>query len=52
MPSPRDIDSLRGAIVQSEPLELCGKCSGDGCQHCARTGFWTRATVESLAKKK
>lgn len=48
----RDIDSLRGTIVQAEPLELCGKCGGDGCQHCARTGFWTRATVESLAKKK
>lgn len=46
----RDIDSLRGAINQSEPLELCGKCRGDGCQHCARTGFWTRMTVNSLKK--
>lgn len=48
----RDLDSVRGTIVQAEPLELCGKCKGEGCQHCARTGFWTRATVESLSKKK
>lgn len=46
----RDIDDLRGAINQSEPLELCGKCGGEGCQHCARTGFWTRMTVNSLKK--
>lgn len=46
----RDIDALRGAINQSEPLELCGKCGGDGCQHCARTGFWPRMTVNSLKK--
>lgn len=46
----RDIDDLRGAINQTEPLELCGKCGGPGCQHCARTGFWTRMTVNSLKK--
>lgn len=46
----RDLDGIRGTISQSEPLQLCGKCEGEGCQHCARTGFWPRMTVESLKK--
>lgn len=46
----RDVDALRGAISQAEPHSLCGKCDGEGCQHCARTGFWTRMTVESRKK--
>jgi hypothetical protein len=46
----RDVDDLRASITQAEPLALCGKCDGEGCQHCARTGFWTRATVESRKK--
>jgi hypothetical protein len=45
-----EFDVVKGTIRQAEPLELCGKCKGEGCQHCGRTGFWTRATVESLKK--
>lgn len=46
----RDLDDLRATIGQSEPAAVCGKCAGAGCQHCARTGFWTRMTVDSLKK--
>lgn len=46
----KDIDDLRVNIAQTEPLSLCGKCGGEGCQHCARTGFWTRMTVNSLKR--
>lgn len=43
-------EDLKGTVRQSEPLSLCGKCGGSGCQSCARTGFWTRMTVNSLKK--
>lgn len=36
------LDEARAAIRQAEPTALCGMCGGEGCQHCARTGFWTR----------
>lgn len=41
------VDDLRGLIRQAEPMVICGKCGGEGCQYCQRTGFWTRAVVES-----
>lgn len=44
------LTEAKAAIRQAEPMALCGKCEGEGCQHCARTGFWTRMTVESKKK--
>jgi hypothetical protein len=41
------VDELRGTIYQAEPMAVCEKCQGDGCQFCARTGFWTRTIVQS-----
>jgi hypothetical protein len=45
-----ELNTAKGTIRQAEPLALCGKCEGEGCQHCARTGWWPRSTVESLKK--
>lgn len=42
--------AVKATIRGAEPLALCGKCAGEGCQHCARTGWWTRMVVESLKK--
>lgn len=46
----KSLEEAKQAIRQAEPSAVCGKCNGDGCQHCARTGFWTRMTVESKSK--
>lgn len=46
----RDIDSVKGAIRQMEPIQVCPKCKGAGCQKCASTGFWTRAIVQRNKK--
>lgn len=41
------VEELRSLLYQATPLEPCPKCKGDGCQHCSRTGFWTRFIVDS-----
>jgi hypothetical protein len=45
------VTELVDLIRQNEPLAVCGKCDGTGCQHCARTGFWTRTIVEGQKAK-
>jgi len=45
------LDQARDVIHQLEPTAACGECLGEGCQHCARSGFWTRFIAKSQKLK-
>lgn len=42
-----DLNEAKVAISEAEPVCVCPKCDGDGCNPCAHTGFWTRAIRKS-----
>lgn len=41
------IKELTATISQSEPVCVCQKCDGGGCNTCHRSGFWTRTIQTS-----
>lgn len=43
------LDEAKTVLRALLPKAVCGKCGGveGGCQHCARTGFWTAFQVEN-----
>ena len=46
----KGIDDAKTPIAQAEPVEVCEKCEGLGCEGCQNTGFWTKGIMDGKKK--